>query len=164
MPHIHGVAWIEKDWLKERGIEGFLTDHPDEAVALADELLSCELPQKDPKLKETVAQVQTHNHTKSCLKYNGICRYGFPRTVSPVTLLAQPLPSDMDPKEKESLKKRAKEIIQKAKELLNSKDIDENMDFETFYKLLGTNDEEYIRQISITERGKVLILKRTLDG
>ena len=41
-------------------------------------LISCKIPKDNPELGNTVKEVQKHNHTKSCLKRNGICRYGFP--------------------------------------------------------------------------------------
>ena len=73
MPHIHGVLWIEKEWLEEFGITGYLTDHPELAIKLADMIVSCSIPQ-DEDLASKVSQVQKHRHTKSCLKYNGTCR------------------------------------------------------------------------------------------
>ena len=73
MPHIHGVLWIDKEWLNDFGIAGYLTDQPHLAVKLADQLLSCEIPD-DENIAEKVTQVQKHRHTKSCLKYNGTCR------------------------------------------------------------------------------------------
>ena len=41
MPHIHGVAWIDQDWLNKFGIKGYLTDSPEKAVKLADMVVSC---------------------------------------------------------------------------------------------------------------------------
>ena len=71
MPHIHGVAWIRKDFLAAKGITGYLCDHPEETNELANELLSCELPHFDNNLKSVVADVQKHGHTKSCQKNTG---------------------------------------------------------------------------------------------
>ena len=77
LPHIHGVCWIEKEELLRRGITGDLSENDEAAVKLADDLVTCKLPQNDDELKKIVSDVQIHKHTKSCLKYNGICRYGF---------------------------------------------------------------------------------------
>ena len=80
MPHLHGVFWLDKAWLKTFGIEGSLKDAPyDKVVELADYLVSCKIPEDDEKLKKVVEQVQTHHHTTSCRKYGTECRYNFDR-------------------------------------------------------------------------------------
>ena len=112
MPHIHGVAWIEKSWLEERGITGYLSDQIDKAVELASELISCQVPE-GTKLGRIVSEVQKHGHTKSCLKYNGSCRFGFPKLPCPKTLMAEPLPEDMSEDEKSDLLKKASETLMK---------------------------------------------------
>ena len=109
-PHIHGVAWIDEGWLNNNGFSDLpICDAEDSAVTrLADLLISCQIPEpglkpkaddpsdvqyqyaKDKMLKETVSQVQSHHHTKSCLKYDGNCRYNFPRFPCKKTISAQP--------------------------------------------------------------------------
>ena len=79
LPHTHGVCWIEKNELLKRGIKGDLMENEKVALELANELISCKLPNDDDELRNIVSEVQRHKHTKSCLKYDGICRYGFPR-------------------------------------------------------------------------------------
>ena len=61
---------------------------------LADDLISCQLMElpNDGNYRKVVSEVQKHHHTKSCRKYNGQCRYGFPKLPSRKTILAQPLP------------------------------------------------------------------------
>ena len=58
------------------------------------------MPEDDIELKNIVSVVQRHKHTPSCLKYDGVCRYGFPRLPSPRTLLAEPIDPELDEKEK----------------------------------------------------------------
>ena len=53
MPHIHGVAWIKKGWLEERGIFGYLSDHVD--------------TKQDSEKKEACClDVRTHHRTCYC--------------------------------------------------------------------------------------------------
>ena len=138
------------------------------ALQLADDLVSCRLPPEDSEEKELrkiVSEVQKHKHTKSCTKYNGSCRYGFPRLPSPRTLLAKPLEQtnpDMDEKERSEKKKRAAEVLSTAKTLLEDPNFDEAMKIEDFYTAIGTNEKEYLECLSISERGRVLVLKRDL--
>ncbi len=162
MPHVHGVAWIDEKWLKEFGIDGDLLDHPDKATELADKLISCQLPESGD-LKNVVREVQTHCHTKSCQKFgDGICRYGYPRLPSPKTIIAQPLSDEMDEKEKDKLLKEATECLSKAKEILEHP-IADSLDFEEFLATLGVSEEQYMKYISISKRGKILILKRDVN-
>ena len=99
---------------------------------LADELISCqlmELPNDDKKYRNVVSEVQRHHHTKSCRKYNGECRYGFPKLPSRRTILAQPLPitinaSDTEAQKAEKERKRqdklskSMDLLRKAKNIL----------------------------------------------
>ena len=158
MPHIHGVAWINEKWLKNFGITGYLTDHPEKSAQLADMLVTCQ--SKSEKVTKIKKEVQIHNHTLSCLKYNGCCRYGFPRTPSPRTFLTQPLPEEMEAKEKKKLMEAANDILLKARKVLDDKDIDENMSYEEFLKKIDTSAEDYEDALSRSQKGKVLVLKR----
>ena len=135
-----------------------------EAVKLADELISCRLPDKtEEPLFDIVNQSQRHKHTKSCLKYNGHCRYGFPKLPSPKTIVAKPLElthPNMKEAEKDELKARVTEVLGAAKKLLEDPNFDENMSIEQFCTEIKTNVNEYLKLLSISNRGKVLILKR----
>ena len=113
--------------MQNRGIYGPLIYYEKEALALTDELLSCQLPRNNPRLRKIVEEVQKHAHTKSCLKYDGTCRYKYPKLPSPKTLLTEPLPSDMDPEEKAELLSKVKLTLQKAKTFLERSDFDENI-------------------------------------
>ena len=172
LPHIHGVCWIEKKELIHRQIFGDLMDNEEEALKLADELISCALPEDEPELRTIVSQVQKHKHTPSCLKYDGVCRYGFPKLPSPRTVLSKPLDPEMEEKERNEKKAKASKILGKAKKLLNDLEakkllndpsLDENMTLEEFYASIGTTEDEYVEALQISERGKVLVLKRKIN-
>ena len=67
LPHIHGVAWIDPDWLKNFGIYGNLIDYPEKTTELADTLVSCSIATTDKELNSIVKDVQKHNHSKVLL-------------------------------------------------------------------------------------------------
>ena len=163
MPHIHGVLWITPECLAKYGIKGNLCDNSDKAlVSLVDNLITCRI-QEDPKMKKVVREVQMHHHTQSCLKHNGICRYGFPKLPSIETVIAKPLSDDNTTKEeKKTLKAEAKKFLSKARDLLNDPDIDENISIEDFVKAIDPDltSEKYMEYIKITEKGKKIFLKR----
>ena len=156
MPHVHGVAWIKKQWLEDRGIVGYLSDHVDAAVSLANELISCEVAE-GTELGEIVSSVQKHHHTKSCRKYDGQCRFGFPKLPCPETLMAEPLKEEIPDEEKQELLKQATETMQKAKAFLDSPECTDDTSYEAFLEEIETTKEDYERFIRITERGKVLV-------
>ena len=87
MPHIHLVAWIEKEFLESMGIHGDLADYK-ETVALADLLINCKLPD-DEKFRKIVKDVQTHSHRR-CKKKGGPCRFSYPKFPSKRTIIAKP--------------------------------------------------------------------------
>ena len=171
MPHIHGVAWISPDYLAKEEINGHLCDIDEsKLIDLVKSLVSCSLPEpeEDKELAEIVGSVQKHGHTKSCLKYNGKCRYGFPKLPSNKTFVAKPVDENLDPEKKRKLLEDAKTTLQGALTLLDQPDlgVDEKMSFEEFVEKVGQQigkeltPEVYMKHIGITERGKTIILKR----
>ena len=161
MPHIHGVCWIEKEWLDAHNIPIDLSKDPEKALVIVENLISCELPERQD-IRKIVKEVQQHNHTKSCLKYSGTCRYGFPRLPSPKNLIAQPLPKEMPKVEKERQTKIASEILEKAKSVIQSEKFDNTISFEKFLGQVGVTEDQYVNAISISASGNVLVLKRGL--
>ena len=167
MPHIHGVAWICPEYLENLGLKGFLCDFSEkDLVELVDKLVTCEIPDKESSLHSIVKEVQMHKHTQSCLKHNGTCRYGFPKLPSRKTILAKPLPKEMDEKIRKKLLDAAKTTIGKAKSILENPEMNENMTFEQFVEAVDPKltPDEYMKHISITEKGTTLILKRDVNA
>ena len=204
MPHIHGVAWICEEYLKnELGIEGPLCHKKNhKAVAkLADRIIACQLPQEEPEkgkkntesgdknyrhptLKAIVNDVQIHRHTPSCLKYNGTCRYHFPRLPCRETVVARPIDElielkvlpKMDKEERKNFIEKAKTTLEKAKKELEiidekaKKKLDkvdsgageESMSFKDFCAKIKTDPEDYMKYLQITEKGTVLKMKRNV--
>ena len=130
MPHIHLVAWIEKDFLEAMGIHGDFEDYIKESEKLADLLICCKLPTEE-KFRKVVTDVQTHRHTESCQKRGTPCRYSYPKLPSKRTIIARPF-SKFSQSEKEDIlqgeteeefMERSKKALKKAKEVLNTEDI-----------------------------------------
>ena len=130
MPHIHLVAWIEKEYLEKMGIHGELSNYYKEAEVLADLLICCKLP-ADEKFRKVVKDLQTHTHRDSCLKRGNGCRYGYPKFPSERTIIAKPftqfLPSEKEDilqgESEEVFLKRSKDALKKGKEALETADI-----------------------------------------
>ena len=101
-------------------------------MEIADMIISCSLDTGDEKLNKIVSEVQQHHHTKSCKKYNGTCRYGFPRLPSKKTLVSQPLKKDMDEKKRKEKKEWAKNLLVKAKDILEDPKLDNEMTLDQF--------------------------------
>ena len=141
MAHIHGVAWIEKQYLEEKGIYGDLVDHPKEVAELAKELISCKIPENDEELMEIVTSVQKHRHRKSCLKYGNGCRFNFPRLPCPETLVATPNPEhlkDFSEEARDEYIKEASEVLSVARDILeNMKDNLSEITFEQLQEHVG---------------------------
>ena len=161
MPHIHGVAWIHEDVLAAREITGYLCDHPRKTEELAIELISCELPDSDEKLRSIVSEVQRHKHTKSCRKYTGSCRFGFPRLPSPKTFMTEPI-KDMDEDESEILLKKATETLQLAKQILDDPECKDDMTYEEFLAKVGVKESDYLFYINLIHKTRTLVLKRSV--
>ena len=165
LPHIHGVCWIQQDYLTLKNIKADLMDNEEEAIKIADQLISCRLPTNDEKpLGQIVDEVQRHKHTKSCRKYDGNCRYGFPKLPSSKTIIAKPIeishPHLKSEKEKNDKKARVTQVLEAAKKLLSNPDFNETMTLKQFCEEINTTEEEYMELLGISERGKVLIMKR----
>ena len=51
-------------------------------------------------MSNIASSVNKHKHTKTCRKYNTVCRFNFPKLPSYTTLITRPLPSGTDPETK----------------------------------------------------------------
>ena len=160
LPHIHGVAWISKKCLQELGIHGQLLDYPEETIMLVDKLMSCSLDTQSKNLNKIVSEVQMHQHTKSCQKYGTKCRFNFPKFPSKETILASPLPENLDEEDKKKTLKECSDLLENAVKLLESPDLNLDMTVEEFIEKLGVTEEEYYRALKTSKSGTVLVLKR----
>ena len=135
-------------------------------IRFVEKWTSCELPENNQELLEKVKGSQIHKHTKSCKKKSKDCRFGFPRLPSKRTLIAKPNPYDLNEEELKEMQKKAKKVLTDVKEALialkkNDPDPSESLD-DFIQKAAGVTYEEYEKYLRMSERGKIVILKRTV--
>ena len=141
---------------------------------MIDEWAQVSLDTGNDDLNEKVKASQIHNHRDSCWKKKGACRFNFPRPPSAKTIIAKPLPDDMPEEEKNLILEKAQFILALTKEKLTKlgKD-DESMTIKDFVKSMSQaykekfgeelTEEHYHNALSISERGKTIILKRNVN-
>ena len=152
MVHIHGCLWLDEAFLRDCS---FLSEQQ-LITNLIDNFITCALPPEADPLRQVVQEVQTHHHTKSCTKKSSSCRFGFPKFPSEVTLIAQ----QPDSEDEKSIE-QGRQVLQKAKSLLHGPN--PPLTFEDFYEQLNVSREVYHSALSISSRGKIVILKRNLN-
>ena len=163
VPHAHGVFWLKEEVIeKYQDDEGEFID--EQVVNLIDEWQSCKLETGDEDLDKQVREVQIHKHTKTCKKHGTQCRFNFPQFPSEKTLIAKPLPTDLPEEERKKLNKVAKNVLVCVKEAMQTMDPDypETHTFDDLLKELGISKDKYYEALIVSERGKTVILKRSL--
>ena len=180
LPHIHSCAWIDEEWFEKVGLDRVLQRNtaPEKKAKIVEEIIdkyvSCSIPEDNEHLKELVTSVQKHKiHKKTCYKNgkNGRCRFGFPRLPSQETVIADStLLAGLPEEEQDSLIKEYQDILNEAREILEDKDIDEDMSYESFIDLLCSKmkkykdysemNQAYKNALRTTKHGSIIILKR----
>ena len=115
---------------------------------------------------------QTHSHSKTCRKYRNIaCRFNFGQFFTDRTIVAEPLPQDMDEEIKTNILTRRKEILslmkQKIDEVLNPSIADYNslLTPEEIFQEIAITNEEYEWALTISPDSNCeLHLKRPIDS
>ena len=149
MAHIHGCLWLDPLFLES-------LSHLEEKARMChiiEQFVTCELPHEADPFYSTVSEVQTHNHTKNCRRKTELCRFGYPRLPSEQTIIAVPIESTDQPGIAEKLK-----ILEKAKSLISSPNPPKT--FEDFFSRLQVSRELYHEALSLSKKGKVVVLKR----
>ena len=161
MPHIHGVLWLKNDAVmkyidKDREFDAQL------APEFIDKWCSVDTKTEDEELNRQVREVNCHKHTSSCLKFNQTCRFKFPRYPSDCTILADQLPDDL--KDRQQVLDDAKKTLEKVKKALVAlKDKEVNISLKDFLSALQVDYDEYHKALSITNNGKKVVLKRSVN-
>ena len=94
----------------------------DAYIDYIDQHVHAYLPGKetDSQLYDLVKTYQTHNHSKTCGKYKNVeCRFNFGQFFTDNTIVAEPLPEDMDEGIKQNLLDRRQEILCKLKQKID---------------------------------------------
>ena len=69
---------------------------------------------------------------------------------------------DLDKEEKEKLLEKYKNTLEKVKNALEDKELDDNLTLEAFLETLKIEFNDYEKALQTSERGRLLILERTL--
>jgi hypothetical protein len=165
MGHIHGVLWCDlSDTEREAFNKVFsseFTENDEEfktVVNFIDNFTTCGIPE-DETLNKFVKEVQRHNHTKACQKYENNCRFGFPKFPSEKTIIAKQIENDV-PNRQEIINKHA-DILSIVKKILESSDFDGNMSLTEILSEAKVTAEEYYEALKVSSMGNKIILKRT---
>ena len=161
LPHVHGVLWIDEEWLINQGFSPNIDDCEEAALRIAKELVTVEIPEEEP-LRSIVLQVQKHKHTATCRKRTAhACRFGFPKLPSEETIIAQPLSEGTEEEKKETYKKYA-DILSKARDYLEGESVNEDLSYYEFLKEIAVDPEDYLAALQTTKSGRIMILKRSV--
>ena len=166
-PHLHALIWTS-DCPK------LSNDTKDSYIDYVDQHVQAYLPDKDtdPELYELVKKYQTHSHSKTCRKYKNIaCRFNFGQFFTDRTIVAEPLPEDMDEEMKAGTLNKRKEILslikQKIDEVLNPSKPEYNpaLTQEDIFSDVGVTKDEYEAALSVSPDSDYdLHLKRSIDS
>jgi hypothetical protein len=90
------------------------------------------------------------------------CRFGYPRFPSNETIIAQPLPADIPIDDKKEIYKKYKGILSRVKTVLESDQMVKTWSVHELCEHSDVGYEEYQEALSISEKGQVVILKRSV--
>ena len=126
-------------------------------------------------------EVNVHHHTRTCKKYNQMCRFNYPRFPSHKTIISKPFNGSKDDRDKHL--KKSDDILNKVFAILCDNDKIESImkkykkneetkeNHPEFIKkrikeicdLAGISLDEYVQALSISKRGYKIIQKRDID-
>ena len=112
---------------------------------------------EDSELFQLVKTRQIHHHTRTCKKTkNKSCRFGYPRSPSPLTLIARP----PDTENATTLKKTAMEIQSKVYHALANSDLTSPVSLESILSLAQIDETQYTAALKTAQRRVTVIMKR----
>ena len=175
-PHVHGVLWLDLKDLNKKysGLTSiFIKLRLQSHLALSeknllqkfiDAYISCSL-QND--IQDIVHEVQIHHHSKSCKKYDGKCRFHYPKFPSNTTIIAQPLRKEDFKTEVEfnDCKSSRMTVLEKVRKILDNADKDDldKMEIRDLLNLAGVSEAEYYEALSTSSIGTTVIMKRRVQ-
>jgi hypothetical protein len=169
MPHTHGVLWTKTSDEVENAFtevyngtftsgdvnHNLVADYIDQHVTCASDV--------DDDLSVIISEVQIHHHTKTCKKRtNTTCRFGFPRYPSLKTILAKPLGDDISEDDKIVLNKKYQTILKAVNSVLTDETFDKSISVQCLCDKAQVNIDDYHKALSVTTRGVVVVLKRSV--
>ena len=130
-----------------------------------------------------VTEVNTHHHSRTCVKRGTDCRFNYPRPPAPYTIIAEPL-ENMEPAEAKKILKKHKEVITSVLDAMECSTIVEELmeKFDKASEQAGEENkegrvkriqelckhakvsyEDYIKALSTSKMGYAVVLQRDID-
>ena len=127
---------------------------------------------EDLELHNLVKMYQKHNHSKACRKYKNIqCRFNFGQFFTNSTIIAEPLPDDLDETNKTNLLEKRKEILSLVKQEIDhfldpsKSSYNSTLTENDIFNSVGITKEQYYSALSVsTDSNYELHLKRPVDS
>ena len=129
-------------------------------------------------------EVNQHKHTRTCRKYNTVCRFKFPKLPFYCTVIARPAATTMPDKEKKNLEERHSRTLKKVQDVLTEKEKmltilqdfpkDEELTEEqaregrrrridAVLELAGVDKEQYKEMVTYSSAGFHVVMERDVD-
>ena len=160
-PHIHSFIWI-------LNAPKLSKETKDEYIQWVDSIIRTDMPisVSEKELFELVKTFQVHRHSKTCKKYrNGKCRFNFGKFFTARTIVAEPLPEDMQEEIKNQVIKNRSDLLSKVKRCIDTElkpseknfydstrsDYEVVKTIEEILSLLEISKEDYEVALSISE-------------
>ena len=166
-PHLHALIWTSDCPKLDR-------DNKQAYIDFIDKRVQANLPdeKEDPELHELVKTYQKHSHSKTCRKYKNIrCRFNFGQFFTNRTIVAEPLPNDMNDEVKDSTLEKRKEILTLVKgkidDVLNPSkaNYDSTLTESDIFNSVGITEDQYYNALSISpDSDYELHLKRPINS
>ena len=130
-----------------------------------------------------VTEVNTHHHSRTCLKRGTDCRFNYPRPPAPHTIIAEPL-ENLTPAEERKILKKHKDVIKAVLDAIEDTTIVEEliMKFDKGSEKAGEENnqgrvmriqelckyakvayQDYIKALSTSKMGYAVVLQRDID-
>ena len=131
-----------------------VNDDEKECIAkFADQFITCTL--KDVRTEKIVRDVLMHHHTKTCRKFEQICRFFYPRFPSLKTIVSVPFYKlNLTKEEQEAKLESSKKVLKQVKEILEDEEIMDEL------IKIGSEDIEQYKQL---QRGILFLEKLIKD-
>ena len=151
-PHLHALIWTSDCPRLDSDNKSAYRDYIDRHVQAF-------VPSKeeDDELYELVNMYEVHRHSKSCRKYKNVqCRFNFGQLFTEETILAEPLPQDLDETIKSKMLENRRQILslvkQKVDEVLNPSlsTYDSSLSEDDIFNSIGISREEYYSALTIS--------------
>ena len=146
-PHAHTLLWV-----KNAPQINVQTD--DEVCEFVQKYISCSIPDDEDE-KDLVCKLQRHSHSSYCRK-KGSCRFKYPKPPSDRVIIAK----EPDTENSMELKAHARNVMSKVYNAMTDQESLGSMSTEELLKLLRVSSEEYYKALSVTMKGRKVILAR----